>query len=170
MSVPGANSAPVKPVMSAYAYFQTEQYTNHKDDFVGMSVGKAGAEIARRWKGMGSKDKVRYESLHAEDRRRFEKESQARDAEIAAIQAAKREARNANPTSKGYTRERAPVEPKKERKVTKEEDMSPERQAARRKAKQEREEKKAARLALEAESDRQKKSIAAATAAMARKR
>ena len=62
------------------------------------------------------------------------------------------------------------MEPKKERKVTRVEDMSEERLEARRLAKAKRDAQKSTRIAAEAESDRQKNSIAAAAAAMARKR
>lgn len=170
MSGAGASTTPVKPVTSAYMYFQSDQYTNHKDELADLAFGQAGAEISRRWHALQPHDRAKFEALSAEDRKRHELESEARDAEIAAQQAASREARFADPASQGYMRERAAVEPKKERKVTREEDMSEERLEARRLAKAKREAQKAARLAAEAESDRQKDSIAAAAAAMARKR
>lgn len=170
MSEDGASTAPVKAVTSAYMYFQNDQYSYHKDDFAALAFGQAGAEISRRWHALQAEDRAKFEAQSAEDRKRYDLECEARDAEVVARQAANREARFADPASQGYMRQRAPVEPKKERKVTKEEDMSEERLEARRLAKVKREEQKARRLASEAEIKRQKDSIASAAAAMARKR
>lgn len=164
------NSAPIKPATSSYAFFQSEQYSKHKHEFVGMSLGQSGAEISRRWQSLDERDRVRFDGMAATDRVRFKRECEARDEEIAAQQAANRAARFAEPASQSYMRERAAPEPKKERKMPKEEDMSEERLEARRLAKEKRDQIKAARLEAEAESSRQKESIAAAAAAMARKR
>lgn len=166
----GNSSAPLKSATSAYAYFQSEQYSNHKDEFAELAFGQAGAEISRRWRALDAPGRAKFDKLAAADRERYQRECDARDAEVADRQAASREARFAEPASQGYMRERAAVEPKKERKVTREEDMSEERLEARRLAKAKREEMKAARLASEAESSRQRDTIAAAAAAMARKR
>ncbi len=163
-------TAPVKAVTSAYMFFQADQYSNHKEELAGLALGQQGAEISRRWHSLSAQERSKFDDLAAEDRRRFEAESEARDAEVAARQEANREARLAEPASNGYMRERAPAEPKKERKVTREEDMSEERLEARRLLKKKREDQKAARLAAEAESERQKSNIAAAAAASARKR
>lgn len=163
-------TAPVKAVTSAYMFFQGDQYSNHKESFAGLPLGQQGAEISRRWRSLSPEERSKFDALAAKDRERHEAESEARDAEIAARQEASRAARLADPASNGYMRERAAVEPKKERKVTREEDMSEERLEARRRAKEKREGQKAARLAAEAESERQKSSIAAAAAATARKR
>lgn len=170
MSEAEANAGPVKPVISAYSFFQSDQYSNHKDDFAELAFGQAGTEISSRWRALDDADRAKYEALAAADRRRHDLECEARDAEVAARQAANREARFADPASQSYMRERAAVEPKKVRKVTREEDMSEERLEARRLLKEKRETQKAARLAAEAESSRQKDGIAAAAAAMARKR
>lgn len=170
MSGAEANARPVKPVISAYSFFQSDQYSNHKDDFVELAFGQAGTEISSRWRALDDADRAKYEVLAAADRKRHDLECEARDAEVAARQAANREARFADPASHSYMRERAAVEPKKVRKVTKEEDMSEERLEARRLLKEKRGAQKAARLAAEAESSRQKDGIAAAAAAMARKR
>lgn len=170
MSGAGASTAPVRPVTSAYSYFQSDQYRHHKDEFAGLAFGQAGVEISRRWHELPAADRAKFESLSAEDRERHDRECEVRDAEVEAQQAANREARLAEPSSQGYMRERTAVEPKKERKVAREEDMSEERLEVRRKLKAKREGQKAARLAAEAESDRQKNSIASAAAAMARKR
>ncbi|CAM9364785.1 unnamed protein product [Ectocarpus fasciculatus] len=151
-------------------FFQADQYSNHKDEFAGLALGQQGAEISRRWRELPAEERSKFDALAAEDRKRYQAESEARDAEVAARQEANRAARNADPASSTYMRERAAVEPKKERKVTREEDMSEERLEARRLAKEKRAQQKAARLAAEAESERQKSSIAAAAAATARKR
>lgn len=164
-------TAPVKGVTSAYMFFQADQYANHKESFAaGLALGQQGGEISRRWRSLSPEERAKFDALAAKDRERHQAESEARDAEIAARQEANRAARLADPASNGYMRERAAVEPKKERKVTREEDMSEERLEARRQLKEKREAQKAARLAAEAESERQKDSIAAAAAATARKR
>lgn len=170
MSGSGACTAPIKAATSAYMYFQGDQYSNHKDEFASLALGQQGAEISRRWRSLSEQERSKFDVLAAKDRKRHQEESEARDAEVAAQQEANREARLADPASKGYMRERAAVEPKKERKVTREEDMSEERLEARRLAKEKRDGQKAARLAAEAESERQKSNIAAAAAASARKR
>lgn len=172
MSVTGGagSSAPIKAATSAYGFFQSEQYSNHKHEFAGMKVGQAGAEISRRWHSLDERGRARYDEMAANDRARFERECDARDEEVAARQAANREARYGEPASQGYMRQRAPPEPKKERKVTREEDMSEERLEARRRLKEKREQDKAARLEAEAEGSRQRDHIAAAASAMARKR
>lgn len=163
-------TAPVKGVTSAYMFFQADQYANHKESFAaGLALGQQGGEISRRWRSLSPEERAKFDALAAKDRERHQAESEARDAEIAARQEANRAARLADPASNGYMRERAAVEPK-ERKVTREEDMSEERLEARRQLKEKREAQKAARLAAEAESERQKDSIAAAAAATARKR
>lgn len=164
------STAPVKGVTSSYMFFQNDQYSNHKGSFAGLALGQQGAEISRRWRSLSPEERSKFDALAIKDRERHQAESEARDAEIAARQEANRAARLADPASNGYMRERAAVEPKKERKVTREEDMSEERLEARRRAKEKREGQKAARLAAEAESERQKSSIAAAAAATARKR
>lgn len=163
-------TAPVKSATSAYMFFQNDLYSNHKGELAGLPFGQAGTEISRRWHALPPEPKAKFEALAAADRQRYESESAVRDSEMEARQAANREARFADPASQGYMRERAAVEPKKERKVTREEDMSEERLEARRLAKAKRDGQKAARLEAEAESERQKKSIATAAAAMARKR
>eukprot|EP00752_Nemacystus_decipiens_P001789 g1728.t2 len=163
-------TAPVKAVTSAYMFFQGDQYTNHKESFAGLALGQQGAEISRRWRSLSPEERSKFDALAAKDRERHQAESEARDAEVAARQEANRAARLADPASNGYMRERAAVEPKKQRKVTREEDMSEEQLEARRRLKEKREQQKAARLAAEAESERQKDSIAAAAAATARKR
>lgn len=163
-------TAPIVRATSAYMYFQGEQYGVHKDSYAGMGLAQHGAEISRRWRSLSSAERSKYDAMAAKDRERHRAESEARDAEIAARQEANRAARVADPASNGYMRERAAVEPKKERKVTREEDMSEERLEVRRRAKEKRDGQKAARLAAEAESERQKSSIAAAAAATARKR
>lgn len=170
MSGSGAGDAPVKAATSAYMYFQSDMWANHKDEFAGLALGQQGAEISRRWHGLSPEERSKFDAMAAADRKRHQAESEARDAEIAAQQEANRAARFADPASQSYMRERAPVEAKKERKVTREEDMSEERLEARRLAKQKRDEQKASRLAAEAESERQKSSIASAAAATARKR
>ena len=171
MATPSAGcTGPIKAVTSAYSYFQSHQYNNHKDEFADLAFGQAGAEISRRWRDLPDEHRAKFEAQSAEDRKRHELECETRDAEVVARQAANRDARNADPASQGYMRQRAAVEPKKERKVTRVEDMSEERLEARRLAKAKRDLQKSTRLAAEAESDRQKNSIAAAAAAMARKR
>lgn len=166
-------TAPVKGLTSAYMFFQSDQYNNHKEELAqvaGLRLGDQGAEISRRWRSLSPEERSKFDALADKDRERHRVESEARDAEIAARQEANRAARLADPASNGYMRERAAVEPKKERKVTREEDMSEEQLEARRRLKEKREAQKAARLAAEAESERQKDSIAAAAAATARKR
>lgn len=165
------SNAPIKSATTPYGYFMSEQYRDHKDDFAGLAVGQAGAEISRRWQALDDTAKAKFRDLAAKDRERYEAECNARDAEVEARQAANREKWGSmDPASQSFLRERAPAEPKKERRVTKEEDMSEERLEARRLAKEKREKQKAARLAGEAESSRQKETIAAAAAATARKR
>lgn len=169
MSTPGC-TGPIKAITSAYSYFQSHQYSNHKDEFAGLPFGQQGAEISRRWRDLPEEHRAKFEALSAADRKRYDLECEARDAEVAAQQAANREARHGDPASQSYMRQRAAVEPKKERKVTRVEDMSDEKLEARRLAQAKRDQQKSTRLAAEAESDRQKNSIAAAAAAMARKR
>lgn len=165
-----SSNVAIKSATSAYSYFQSEQYREHKEDFAALGLGQAGAEISRRWNALDETGRAKFNELAGKDRERYQRECDVRDAEVAARQAANREARFAEPSSQSYMRQRAAVEPKKERKVTREEDMSEERLEARRLLKEKREKQKAARLAGESESSRQKETIAAAAAAMARKR
>lgn len=170
MSGCGTNGAPIKPVTSAYQHFMSEQYREHKGDFADMAVGQAAAEVSRRWSALDERGKAKYLELTAQDRARHERECRARDEEVAARQAANREARHADPISQGYMRARQPAEPKKERRVTREEDLTEEQLETRRRLQEKRDAAKASRLEREAESSRQKDSIAQAAAAMARKR
>lgn len=161
---------PIKPATTAYGYFQSEQHGKCKHEFEGLSLGQTGAEISRRWHALDQRGRAKFEEMAANDRARYRRECDARDEEVSAQQAANREARFAEPASKGYMRQRAAPEHKKERRVTREEDMSEEQLEVRRLAKEKREKLKAARLEAEAESSRQKESIAAAAASMTRKR
>ncbi|CAN0012305.1 unnamed protein product [Choristocarpus tenellus] len=162
--------APIKPVTSAYQYFTSDQYSNHKDDFEGMPMGARASEMSQRWNSLGHKERARFVGMSERDKARHLRECTVRDELVAAQQAQKREARFELPASGEYMRERAPEKVKKQRTMKTEEEMTEEQLLAKRKREQQRLEAKEARLEREAESLRQKENIAKETSALAKKK
>ncbi|CAM9884610.1 unnamed protein product, partial [Ectocarpus sp. 8 AP-2014] len=86
----------IKAVASAYHLYMKEKHAEVKASLEAKGqtadFGDVMRELSSRWKELGSDDadRVKFETLAAEDRARFERESAAKDLEVAEAQRAKR--------------------------------------------------------------------------------
>ncbi|KAJ2990805.1 hypothetical protein NUW58_g2773 [Xylaria curta] len=67
--------------LSAYMFFANEQRENVRDENPGISFGQVGKILGERWKALNDKQRAPYEAKAAADKKRYEDEKQAYQAE-----------------------------------------------------------------------------------------
>mmetsp|Transcript_4844 Transcript_4844/g.7332 ORF Transcript_4844/g.7332 Transcript_4844/m.7332 type:complete len:93 (-) Transcript_4844:51-329(-) len=67
---------PKRP-LSAFMFFSKENRPIVIAENEGISFGAIGKKLGEKWRGMSDSDKKPYAKLHAEDKKRFEREMQA---------------------------------------------------------------------------------------------
>ncbi|KAI2463283.1 Non-histone chromosomal protein 6 [Annulohypoxylon bovei var. microspora] len=67
--------------LSAYMFFANEQRENVRDENPGISFGQVGKILGERWKALNDKQRTPYEAKAAADKKRYEDEKQAYQAE-----------------------------------------------------------------------------------------
>ncbi|KAF4505044.1 hypothetical protein G6O67_007038 [Ophiocordyceps sinensis] len=67
--------------LSAYMFFANEQRENVRDENPGISFGQVGKLLGERWKALNDKQRGPYEAKAAADKKRYEDEKQAYNAE-----------------------------------------------------------------------------------------
>ncbi|KAK3899080.1 Non-histone chromosomal protein 6 [Staphylotrichum tortipilum] len=67
--------------LSAYMFFANEQRDNVRDENPGVSFGQVGKLLGLRWKALSEKQRAPYEAKAAADKKRYEDEKQAYNAQ-----------------------------------------------------------------------------------------
>ncbi|KAK1987090.1 HMG box protein [Colletotrichum cereale] len=67
--------------LSAYMFFANEQRENVREENPGISFGQVGKLLGERWKALNDKQRAPYEAKAATDKKRYEDEKQAYNAE-----------------------------------------------------------------------------------------
>ncbi|KAF4594588.1 structure-specific recognition protein 1 [Ophiocordyceps camponoti-floridani] len=67
--------------LSAYMFFANEQRENVREENPGISFGQVGKILGERWKALNEKQRAPYEAKAAADKKRYEDEKQAYNAE-----------------------------------------------------------------------------------------
>ncbi|TIC93570.1 Non-histone chromosomal protein 6 [Colletotrichum higginsianum] len=67
--------------LSAYMFFANEQRENVREENPGISFGQVGKILGERWKALNEKQRQPYEAKAATDKKRYEDEKQAYNAE-----------------------------------------------------------------------------------------
>ncbi|EGO52857.1 hypothetical protein GE21DRAFT_1005 [Neurospora crassa] len=67
--------------LSAYMFFANEQRENVREENPGVSFGQVGKILGERWKALSDKQRAPYEAKAAADKKRYEDEKQAYNAE-----------------------------------------------------------------------------------------
>ncbi|KND95283.1 Non-histone chromosomal protein 6, partial [Tolypocladium ophioglossoides CBS 100239] len=67
--------------LSAYMFFANEQRENVRQENPGISFGQVGKILGERWKALNDKQRTPYEAKAAADKKRYEDEKQAYNAE-----------------------------------------------------------------------------------------
>jgi hypothetical protein len=67
--------------LSAYMFFANEQRDNVREENPGISFGQVGKILGERWKALNDKQRAPYEAKAAADKKRYEDEKQAYNAE-----------------------------------------------------------------------------------------
>ncbi|CAI0650753.1 unnamed protein product [Colletotrichum noveboracense] len=76
----GYPNAP-KRGLSAYMFFANEQRENVREENPGISFGQVGKILGERWKALNDKQRAPYEAKAAADKKRYEDEKQAYNAD-----------------------------------------------------------------------------------------
>ncbi|KAK4183318.1 Non-histone chromosomal protein 6 [Podospora australis] len=66
--------------LSAYMFFANEQRENVREENPGVSFGQVGKLLGERWKALSDKQRAPYEAKAAADKKRYEDEKQAYNA------------------------------------------------------------------------------------------
>ncbi|GAB1311188.1 Non-histone chromosomal protein 6 [Madurella fahalii] len=67
--------------LSAYMFFANEQRENVREENPGVSFGQVGKILGERWKALSDKQRAPYEAKAAADKKRYEDEKQAYNAD-----------------------------------------------------------------------------------------
>ncbi|KAK0633336.1 high mobility group box domain-containing protein [Podospora aff. communis PSN243] len=67
--------------LSAYMFFANEQRDNVREENPGVSFGQVGKILGERWKALTDKQRTPYEAKAAADKKRYEDEKQAYNAD-----------------------------------------------------------------------------------------
>ncbi|KAG7292318.1 High mobility group nhp1 [Staphylotrichum longicolle] len=67
--------------LSAYMFFANEQRENVREENPGVSFGEVGKLLGQRWKALSEKQRAPYEAKAAADKKRYEDEKQAYNAD-----------------------------------------------------------------------------------------
>ncbi|KAL2141597.1 hypothetical protein VTI28DRAFT_2199 [Corynascus sepedonium] len=67
--------------LSAYMFFANEQRENVREENPGVSFGQVGKILGERWKALSEKQRAPYEAKAAADKKRYEDEKQAYNAQ-----------------------------------------------------------------------------------------
>ncbi|KAL7761961.1 hypothetical protein ACKLNR_008496 [Fusarium oxysporum f. sp. zingiberi] len=67
--------------LSAYMFFANEQRENVREENPGISFGQVGKLLGERWKALNEKQRAPYEAKAAADKKRYEDEKQAYNAD-----------------------------------------------------------------------------------------
>ncbi|KAL2154118.1 hypothetical protein VTH82DRAFT_2794 [Thermothelomyces myriococcoides] len=67
--------------LSAYMFFANEQRENVREENPGVSFGQVGKILGERWKALSDKQRAPYEAKAAADKKRYEDEKQAYNAQ-----------------------------------------------------------------------------------------
>ncbi|KAG7101479.1 Non-histone chromosomal protein 6 like [Verticillium longisporum] len=67
--------------LSAYMFFANEQRENVRAEHPGISFGQVGRNLGERWKGLSEKQRAPYEAKAVADKKRYEDEKAAYNAE-----------------------------------------------------------------------------------------
>ncbi|KAK4155355.1 high mobility group box domain-containing protein [Chaetomidium leptoderma] len=67
--------------LSAYMFFANEQRDNVREENPGVSFGQVGKLLGERWKALTEKQRAPYEAKAAADKKRYEDEKQAYNAQ-----------------------------------------------------------------------------------------
>ncbi|KAH8788458.1 HMG box protein [Diaporthe sp. PMI_573] len=67
--------------LSAYMFFANEQRENVREENPGITFGQVGKLLGERWKALNEKQRAPYEAKAAADKKRYEDEKQAYNAE-----------------------------------------------------------------------------------------
>ncbi|KAK7226358.1 hypothetical protein V2G26_014361 [Clonostachys chloroleuca] len=67
--------------LSAYMFFANEQRENVREENPGISFGQVGKLLGERWKALNDKQRAPYEAKAAADKKRYEDEKQAYNAQ-----------------------------------------------------------------------------------------
>ncbi|CAG9971210.1 unnamed protein product [Clonostachys byssicola] len=67
--------------LSAYMFFANEQRENVREENPGISFGQVGKLLGERWKALNDKQRTPYEAKAAADKKRYEDEKQAYNAQ-----------------------------------------------------------------------------------------
>ncbi|KAK3310324.1 high mobility group box domain-containing protein [Chaetomium strumarium] len=70
--------------LSAYMFFANEQRENVREENPGVSFGQVGKILGERWKALSEKQRAPYEAKAAADKKRYEDEKQAYNAQAEA--------------------------------------------------------------------------------------
>ncbi|OIW35009.1 hypothetical protein CONLIGDRAFT_675952 [Coniochaeta ligniaria NRRL 30616] len=69
--------------LSAYMFFANEQRDNVREENPGVTFGQVGKILGERWKALSDKQRTPYEAKAAADKKRYEDEKQAYNADDA---------------------------------------------------------------------------------------
>ncbi|KAJ9138525.1 hypothetical protein NKR19_g7822 [Coniochaeta hoffmannii] len=69
--------------LSAYMFFANEQRENVREENPGVTFGQVGKILGERWKALSDKQRTPYEAKAAADKKRYEDEKQAYNADDA---------------------------------------------------------------------------------------
>ncbi|POS77012.1 structure-specific recognition protein 1 [Diaporthe helianthi] len=67
--------------LSAYMFFANEQRENVREENPGITFGQVGKLLGERWKALNEKQRAPYEAKAAADKKRYEDEKQAYNAD-----------------------------------------------------------------------------------------
>ncbi|KAG9257897.1 HMG (high mobility group) box [Emericellopsis cladophorae] len=67
--------------LSAYMFFANEQRENVREENPGITFGQVGKLLGERWKALNEKQRAPYESKAAADKKRYEDEKAAYNAQ-----------------------------------------------------------------------------------------
>jgi hypothetical protein len=67
--------------LSAYMFFANEQRENVREENPGVTFGQVGKILGERWKALTEKQRAPYEAKAAADKKRYEDEKQAYNAQ-----------------------------------------------------------------------------------------
>jgi len=67
--------------LSAYMFFANEQRENVREENPGITFGQVGKILGERWKALNDKQRAPYEAKAAADKKRYEDEKQAYNAD-----------------------------------------------------------------------------------------
>jgi len=149
-----SESSSIRAATSAYSFFQREYASKIKQELESSgkdaSFGSVAKECSIKWKSLPTSERNKFEKLHSDDKARYQKECERRDAEVEAVQASKRADREKITVEGSRERkELVPKEERTERHVRTEEEMTEEEIARKRAREAQRAEAKAARLKRE---------------------